>query len=188
MIPTRYALAFAASFAASFSALAHTEIPSAEWCADGTVMYVDDFALTRDQLQATAAQRRSTALILCEAQLDPPRSSGDGHCGIFDDPAYEMALAAARAACGESEFPMPSRDSPIVAVITHPPSFNAADHHETFNFDAGVSGMCGICVPQSTITPPVGLPTIAPPIAPLPIAVPIAPLPIALPTVPPRWP
>jgi hypothetical protein len=159
MIPTRFALALAACLAVSCNAVAHSDIESVDWCVDGVVQYTGDFMFTRDELVAELRRRQQGAIALCaqDASRPTPESGGDGTCGVFDPP-YETARAMARAACGAAESAVPAQNGAVVAVVDDPPSFNAADHHDTFNFDAGLSGMCGVCVPRGATPPPIGSP------------------------------
>lgn len=157
MIPTRFALTLAAGLAVSCSAAAHTELQSADWCAQGIVMYIGDFTLTREELVAEAHRRQQAAGSLCAQDANRPigASGGDSTCGVFDPPSYEVARAMALAACGAPESAAPAQDSGIVAFVSDPPSFNAADHHQTFNFDSGLSGLCGVCIPHRAIAHPI---------------------------------
>lgn len=158
MIPTRFAVTLAAGIAVSCSAVAHTEFASADWCTQGIVMYIGDFTLTHDELVAEARRRREAASSLCAQDANRPigASGGDSTCGVFDPPSYEVARAMAQAACGAPESTAAAPDSGIVAFVSDPPSFNAPDHHLTFNFDSGLSGLCGVCVPRRAIAHPIG--------------------------------
>ena len=152
MIPTRLALAFA-GLAVSCTAAAHSEIPDAAWCSRGLVVYAGEFAFTREELYTELYRRQQSALSRCvQGALDP--AGGVGTCGVFDPP-YETAFSMARAACGAPANSAPSPDDAAVAVVLEPLSFNAADHHETFDFEAGLRGVCGICLP---VTAPVAPP------------------------------
>jgi len=148
--PTRFAFALAAGLAVSYIAAAHDDFPGADWCTNGTVAYTGAFAFTRAELYAEVQRRQQAASTDCIGR--PTASAGGpvGHCGIFDPP-YEAARSIARAACGASESAAaPAND--IVAIIQSPPSYNAANHHESFDLNDGLRGICGVCV---TIIAPV---------------------------------
>ncbi|HVH36525.1 MAG TPA: hypothetical protein VM847_20710 [Tahibacter sp.] len=156
MIPTRLALAFAAGLAVSCTASAHSEIPDAAWCAGGRVAYSGEFAFTREELYAELYHRQQDALARCIQETGQPNTAGGvGTCGIFDPP-YETAFMMARRVCGAPTNSAPSPDDGVVAFVLEPASFNADDHHESFNFDSGIHGICGICLPVTAPMPPRG--------------------------------
>ncbi len=138
-----------AGLAAASAASAHSELRSAEWCAGGIVHYRGEFAFTHDQLQAEMqrnATRRCASGATSGAGGAPDIGSPTGTCGVFDPP-YETAVMMARTACGGTASAGNAPDNgSTVAFVSEPQSFNDPDHHETFNFDAGLRGMCGICV------------------------------------------
>lgn len=142
----RFALFLAAGLAVSGSAAAHSELHSADWCTDGVIAYAGEFILSAEELQAESNSRQQAAVQRCLDETGlPPDPGGVGTCGIFDPP-YELALSMARAVCGDRQSPFPSHGSPVVAVILEPQSFNEADHHTGFDLNAGLRGLCGICV------------------------------------------
>lgn len=148
MIPTHLRLALAVGLAVSGSVAAHFEFQNDDWCTQGVIQYTGPFALTHNEL-AAALQEEQAAVANCAQARSTPDSSGDAHCGIFDPPGqYQTARRMARAACGAVESSTGAPDNSVVAFILEPQSFNDRDHHETFNFDVGVSGICGICLPH----------------------------------------
>src|SRR6478752_10402438 len=156
MIPTRLALAFATGLAVSCGAAAHDEISDETWCSHGLVVYAGEFAFSREELYAELYQRQQSALSRCiQDATHPSPAGGVGTCGIFDPP-YETAFSMARRSCGAPANSTPAPDDTAVAVVLEPLSFNAADHHESFNFDAGLRGVCGVCISVSAPMPPRG--------------------------------
>ena len=152
MSPARFALILATGLAVSCTALAHSELHSASWCSSGIVAYAGEFSFTPEELQAELNRRQQAGRIRC-AEAGETDTGGVGTCGIFDPP-YETAVAMARAACGAPGSPTPAFDSPVVAFVVDPPTFNDPSHHESFNFDAGLRGICGVCVSGPAIPAP----------------------------------
>lgn len=150
MIQTRFVLALAAGLGFSCAAGAHNTLQTADWCEQGTIRYTHDFTFSRNELAAEFLRRQQAASALCVVRPDPT-SGGVGTCGVFDPP-YEMARSMARAACGAAESTSPVPDT-AVAIVVEPQSFNDANHHQDFNFDAGLSGMCGVCIPPGADLP-----------------------------------
>lgn len=143
---TRFALALAAGLAISGTAAAHSELHSATWCTNGVVAFAGEFVISAEELHTESNRRQQAAIQRCAEQAgQAPGSIGDGTCGIFDPP-YELAVAMARAACGDMQSPMPSAGSPVVVFVADPPTFNDPDHHDAFNLDSGLSGICGFCM------------------------------------------
>lgn len=143
---TRFAPVLAAGLAISGAAAAHSELHSANWCTNGVVAYAGEFVISAEELHAEADRRQQAEVQRCVDETGlPPHPGGVGTCGIFDPP-YELAVAMARAACGDMQSPMPSAGSPVVVFVADPPSFNDPGHHETFNLDDGLRGMCGFCL------------------------------------------
>ncbi|MBN8740776.1 MAG: hypothetical protein BGP24_14405 [Lysobacterales bacterium 69-70] len=155
MISTRLAFALAAGLAGCGSAAAHSELHSANWCSTGTVAYTGEIFYTADELHAEYNRRQQDALRRCLQETGNPNttSGGVGTCGVFDPP-YEMAVSMARAACGDPGSTTPTPDSPVVVFIDEPQAFNDPDHHQLFNLDSGLHGMCGICVNSGPIPVP----------------------------------
>ena len=151
MTPTRLAFALAAGLAVCGAAAAHSELHSADWCLTGTITYTRDFSYTAEELHAEADRRRQETLQRC---LQEAGTSGAvGTCGVFDPP-YEMAVVMARAACGDPGSAAPSPDSPVVVFVDVPQAFNDPDHHQRFDLDSGLHGMCGICLNRDPIPVP----------------------------------
>lgn len=151
MSPIRFALALAAGLAVSCIAAAHDDFPGTDWCTNGTIALTGEFAFTRAELYAEVQRRQEAASTGCIGRPTASIGGPVGHCGIFDPP-YEAARSIARAACGASESAAaPAND--IVAIVRSPPSFNAENHHEIFNLEEGINGICGVCVP---LTAPAG--------------------------------
>lgn len=147
----RFATAVAAGLAVSCTAAAHSELHSANWCTNGVIAFAGEFSITPDELHA-GSDRQHASVERCrqETGQPDPTSGSVGTCGIFDPP-YELAVAMARAACGDLESPKPAQGSPVVVFIDSPRTFNDPNHHATFNLDAGLSGMCGYCVIDTPI-------------------------------------
>lgn len=137
----RFAFLLAAGLAASGTATAHSELYSADWCTSGRVRFRGLFAFSSAELQAEFDRRQARR---AQCLQETGTLDGDGTCGIFDPP-YEMAVSMARAACGDPNSRGPAQDSPITAFVITPDNFNEADHHTTFDFSAGLEGMCGYC-------------------------------------------
>lgn len=138
---TRFALALAAGLVVAGTASAHSELYSSEWCTGGIVRFRGMFAFSPAELQAEFNSRQTKRM---QCLQETGTFDGDDTCGIFDPP-YEMAVSMARAACGDSTSRVPTQESPVTAFITVPSSFNATDHHTTFDFSSGLEGMCGYC-------------------------------------------
>lgn len=144
-------LLLAAALSVSGTAAAHSELHSANWCTNGIVVDAGTFILTAAELRDESNRQQEAALQRCAEQAgQSPGFPGDGTCGIFDPP-YEMAVAMARAACGDRESPVPTHSSPVVTFITDPPTFNDPEHHTVFKLDDGLKGICGVCL----IIPPI---------------------------------
>jgi hypothetical protein len=150
MSPARLVLTLAVGLATTCTALAHSELHSAQWCANGVVRYRGTFTITSAQLNSEFNRRYNRRQIcLQEAGLPDRTPEGDSTCGIFDPP-YEVAAAMARAACGAPDSPVPTADSPVVAIVLSPQSFNDPDHHASFNLDDDISVSCGVCWTNAT--------------------------------------
>lgn len=127
-------------------------------------MHTGGFSFTTEQLDAELQRRHrlaASADCVGDQSRPNPASGSVGTCGVFDPP-FEVAYSMARTACGAASSGPPTNDSPVVAFVVEPASFNDANHHETFNFEAGLSGMCGYCVMQSAPPPRIGAPIAAP--------------------------
>lgn len=136
-------------------ALAHSELPSAAWCANGRVVEVARFEIEPQTLQ----QLRQ------DDECPPPGQPILKDCGQFDDD-YGVAKRAADRACSAYARPPSQQDvantgdaGSVVVLVESPLEYSAPTHHDDYTVDLGVSGMCVRCdMPLRTRTPGQPLP------------------------------
>lgn len=122
--------------ALSTTAMAHSELPSAQWCETGRPTEVASFRLE-------AAAIRSQTDAVCSNE------SGAKTCGQFDDD-YSRTMHAAQRFCGQFAQLDPERAVDIGStspLISGPRSFLSSDHHLRFRLQLGVEGVCLRCEP-----------------------------------------
>jgi hypothetical protein len=149
------------AFAVIGQANAHEPLPSAQWCANGRVEWVGDFAFGGAAIQGYATCLRSGVcpdpvawpVGLRSGGGSPPPVGGGTcnpqNCGQFDDD-YGVAARMAHSAC--SVYNLPPLSGPNIdfgtttPVIHFPVTFNSADHHALYVANQGLSGACARCV------------------------------------------
>ena len=137
-------IASAAALAAG-SVCAHSDLPREDWCHAGRIAYVADFKLGAKQIAASCTGN-DTGTKLRRGGAERA-GVAPNHCGQFDPP-YNTARVAASGHCGLFGLPSPDVDfGTTAAIVTGPESYLAAEHHEIYRIEAGVWGMCAICLP-----------------------------------------
>ncbi|MBD8527895.1 hypothetical protein [Pseudomarimonas arenosa] len=129
----------------STTAYAHSELPSAEWCAQGRPIEVASFRLEE------AAIRSQT-----DAVCDSEGKAAAKTCGQFDDD-YSRTMSAARRFCGQFAAARLDGDFGSTSpLISGPRSFLSDTHHQRFRLRMGVEGICLRC--EALAAPPVMAP------------------------------
>lgn len=123
--------------------LAHSELPSPEWCADGRPIVVTSFQLL-PSLQETPAPLRNEQ---CGT------GGGSRECGQFDDD-YSDAMKSAQQMCRLHARQRPVGDiGSMIFIADAPASFLHEDHHRLYSVSQGLSGTCVRCDAVSTKVP-----------------------------------
>lgn len=129
--------------------LAHSELPTAEWCEGGRITVV------------------ATVQLSGAALLDPRNRcapAGDGatykECGQFDDD-YSIGSGVAALQCAVHAWPVANGDVGTVLFVPEgPASYLGDDHHAQFRGAEGLWGSCVRCEssPRTPNPPRVALP------------------------------
>jgi hypothetical protein len=114
--------------------LAHDELPTSTWCADGHAVPVATLAFAGKWLP-TSEQ--------CVADSD----GGSRECGQFDDD-YEIVRRMASSSCAVHERRGKGDFGSVVFVAEQPASFLDTDHHELYRSADGLAGTCVRCEPR----------------------------------------
>jgi hypothetical protein len=126
----------------STSTIAHSDIPQSEWCSSGRIVAVGEFELY-------PGFNPSPSAAYC-----PESGSGLRDCGVFDDD-YGNAKAMAQQGCGaHARRAHPTSDiGSVVFVAEHPASFLSPTHHDDYQFNQGLRGVCVRCEARPPVLP-----------------------------------
>jgi hypothetical protein len=116
---------------------AHSELPDAQWCAEGRTVVVASFELAPELL---VAERE-----IC--RTDPDDGGGSTReCGQFDDD-YDIARRTALAVCDayQADPVGPGDIGTVIHLVDQPWTYNDGDHHELYQVQHGLSGHCVRC-------------------------------------------
>lgn len=118
------------------AALAHSELPDADWCSRGVPTPVAQFEIFPVTLRAEREREQQ-----CSAGKSLAKT-----CGQFDDD-YGTSRRSATRLCDShaAAHPGPGDIGSVIAVVVSPASYLHADHHVLYSVDEGLQGMCVRC-------------------------------------------
>lgn len=123
--------------AACASAIAHSELPTDTWCANGRPVPVADFAIYPE----TLIDARRGEQGQCTAGKGLAKE-----CGQFDDD-YGTSRRLAMHVCSAyaARQAGPGDVGSTIYVARQPASFLDAEHHRIYRVEQGLSGICVRC-------------------------------------------
>ncbi len=139
----RHLLAAITLAALAGSCLAHGELPTPTWCANGHPVPVSTFEFSGSWLREP-----EQCSVLPEQDADDSRE-----CGQFDDD-YGTTRHMASRTCQVHARSGPGDIGSVVFVVEQPASFLHDDHHALYNLSHGVKGTCVRCEARVIPAPP----------------------------------
>ncbi len=135
------------------TAQAHSELPSAEWCAGGHPREVATFSFGPHALTPAPKPPRDSGSTCPAAAPGRPAAK---NCGDFDDD-YKRGFDASKSYCDGFKRDRVAGEvadaGSVVALVTTPASFLRPSHHADYSVSEGLNGVCVRCESRPVVVP-----------------------------------